>query len=137
VGDSRAYLFNANGVTEDGAKIMQMTSDHSLVARLVDIGQLTPEEARVHPQRNVIYRALGHHPTVDVDTSSQPISPGDRLLLCSDGLTAHLADEALERTVLAYTQPEHICRRLIDQANALGGLDNISVVLAVVAGAGE
>jgi protein phosphatase len=137
VGDSRAYLFNTNGVTEDGAKIMQMTSDHSLVARLVDIGQLTPEEARVHPQRNVIYRSLGHHPTVDIDTSSQPISPGDRLLLCSDGLTVHLNDAALERTVLAYNQPDHICRRLIDHANALGGLDNISVVLAVVAGSGE
>jgi protein phosphatase len=137
VGDSRAYLFNANGVTEDGAKSMQMTSDHSLVARLVDIGQLTPEEARVHPQRNVIYRALGHHSTIDVDTSSQPISPGDRLLLCSDGLTVHLADTILEHTVLNHSQPEYICRRLIDQANALGGMDNISVVLAVVAGAGE
>jgi protein phosphatase len=137
VGDSRTYLFNANGVTEDGAKSMQMTSDHSLVARLVDIGQLTPEEARVHPQRNVIYRALGHHPTVEVDTFSQPISPGDRLLLCSDGLTVHLDDATLERMVLAYNQPEHICQRLIDHANALGGLDNISVVLAVVAGVGE
>lgn len=134
VGDSRAYLLNTNGVTEDGATIMQLTSDHSLVARLVDIGQLTPEEARTHPQRNVIYRALGGQPTVEIDTSSQPLQPGDRLLLCSDGLINHVADAELSQAVLTNQPLDQICTGLIALANQRGGRDNISVVIAKVEG---
>lgn len=132
VGDSRAYLLNGNGVTEDGTTFMQLTSDHSLVARLVDIGQLTPEEARNHPQRNVIYRALGGQPTIEVDTMSQPLQVGDRLLLCSDGLSTHVEDMELAQVVLTTQPPDQMCARLISLANQRGGRDNISVVLAMV-----
>lgn len=134
VGDSRAYLGNAAGVTEDGARLMQLTTDHSLVARLVDIGQLTPAEARTHPQRNVIYRTLGAQPTIEVDTSSQPLDIGDRLLLCSDGLVAHLDDADLARLVLSGQQAEPICEQLMALANQRGGSDNISVVVAMIEG---
>jgi protein phosphatase len=134
VGDSRAYLLNRDGVTEEGATWMQMTSDHSLVARLVDIGQLTPAAAQAHPQRNILYRALGTQPAVDVDTLSQPLHTGDRLLLCSDGLTVHLADDDLARLALEPRPADDICHRLIDTANQRGGTDNISVVIALVEG---
>jgi protein phosphatase len=134
VGDSRAYLLNRDGVTEDGATWMQMTSDHSLVARLVDIGQLTPAEAQAHPQRNILYRALGTHPAIEVDTLSQPLQRGDRLLLCSDGLIVHLADAGLARLTLEPRSADAICNRLIAAANERGGTDNISVVLALVEG---
>ena len=65
VGDSRAYLCNAAGVTDEGEPLLQLSSDHTLVARLVDIGQLTPEQSRTHPHRNALYRALGTEPTID------------------------------------------------------------------------
>jgi protein phosphatase len=132
VGDSRAYLFNAEGVTEDGATHMQLTSDHSLVARLVDIGQLSPEAARTHPQRNIIYRALGSHPHLEVDTSTQPLRPGDRLLLCSDGLSGPVDEAELLRIMLTDQKPEQLCQRLIASANERGGPDNISAVVAMV-----
>jgi protein phosphatase len=134
VGDSRAYLLNRDGVTEDGATWMQMTSDHSLVARLVDIGQLTPAAAQAHPQRNILYRALGTHPAIEVDTLSQPLHRGDRLLLCSDGLTVHLAAADLARLALEPRPAGDICNRLIAAANQRGGTDNISVVIALVEG---
>jgi protein phosphatase len=134
VGDSRAYLFNAAGATEDGAGFWQMTTDHSLVARLVDIGHLSPAEARTHPQRNIIYRSLGRQPDIDVDTSSHPLEVGDALLLCSDGLTIHLEDTELAQVVLQNRDPEHICTTLVDRANQAGGHDNISVVIAMATG---
>src|SRR5205085_8577788 len=93
VGDSRAYLLNAGGVTEDGATTAQLTSDHSLVARLVDIGQITPEQARTHPQRNLLYRSIGTDPAVEVDTLAEQLNAGDDVLLCSDGLINHVPDE--------------------------------------------
>lgn len=130
IGDSRAYLINANGVTEDGAVLMQLTLDHSLVARLVDIGQLTPEQARTHPHRNVLYRSLGADPQVEVDTSSQTLGAGDMLLLCSDGLTNHVEDAELAQIALAASSPEAACEQLVALANRRGGLDNISVVVA-------
>jgi protein phosphatase len=134
VGDSRAYLLNRDGVTEDGTAWMQMTSDHSLVARLVDIGQLSPAAAQAHPQRNILYRALGTHPAIEVDTLSQPLHTGDRLLLCSDGLSVHLADDDLARLALEPRPAPAICNRLIAAANQRGGTDNISVVIALVEG---
>ncbi len=129
VGDSRAYLINAQGVTEEGALIAQLTSDHSLVARLVDIGQLTPEQARTHPYRNMLYRAIGTDPAIDIDTSSQAVGAGDILLLCSDGLTNHVDDSEMAQIVLA-DAPDIACQRLIALANSRGGRDNISVVVA-------
>ncbi len=132
VGDSRAYLVNAAGVTGEQLTWLQLTADHSLVARLVDIGQLTPEEARVHPQRNVVYRSLGSDSTVEVDTASQALAPGDRLLLCSDGLINHVEDVELARIVIEEPSAARACERLTALANERGGKDNISVVIARV-----
>jgi protein phosphatase len=134
VGDSRAYLFNADGVTDDETTLMRLTSDHSLVARLVDIGQITSEQARMHPQRNMLYRALGTRSTVEIDTSSHPLGVGDCLLLCSDGLIAHVEDDELADMVLQGRSPDQVCASLIALANQRGGRDNISVVLAMVEG---
>lgn len=131
VGDSRAYLINPNGVNNQGTWV-QLTTDHSLVARLVDIGQLTPEQARTHPQRNMIYRSLGTDPTVDVDVQSQALAPGDTLLLCSDGLDTHVEDAEIAQLVLDETNEGRACERLIALANQRGGKDNISVVIARV-----
>jgi PPM family protein phosphatase len=130
VGDSRAYLMNAAGVTDEGDSFMQLSSDHTLVARLVDIGQLTPEEARNQPQRNILYRALGTDATVEVDTSSQIVTTGDVLLLCSDGLTNHVEDAELAQIALHAASPDDACRKLVALANQRGGRDNISVVVA-------
>ncbi|NJM07928.1 Stp1/IreP family PP2C-type Ser/Thr phosphatase [Candidatus Gracilibacteria bacterium] len=132
VGDSRAYLINAQGVSEGGAVWSLLTSDHTLVARLVDIGQLTPDQARVHPQRNILYRSLGTDPQTEVDTASHPIERGDHLLLCSDGLDTHVADEELARIVLEYPQVDRTCQALVDLANERGGRDNITVLIARV-----
>jgi len=132
VGDSRIYLLNAGGVTEDGARLMQLSTDHTLVARLVDIGQITREEARKMPQRNMLYRALGAESMVDIDTTSQSIQKDDVLLLCSDGLTNHIEDSELEQIVLAASSPEFACDQLVALANQRGGRDNISVIVARV-----
>jgi PPM family protein phosphatase len=135
VGDSRAYLFNRSGLSADGALAAQLTNDHSLVARLVDIGQITAEEARSHPQRNLLYRSLGTDPTVDIDTYSQPLQEGDRLLLCSDGLTNHVEDAELAQIVLEHSAPDAICAKLVALANERGGRDNISVIVVQVSNA--
>ncbi|NTU84997.1 MAG: Stp1/IreP family PP2C-type Ser/Thr phosphatase [Chloroflexales bacterium] len=132
VGDSRAYLINPAGVTGESVTWLQLTTDHSLVARLVDIGQLTPEEARVHPQRNVVYRSLGGDPTLEVDTASQALARGDLLLLCSDGLVNHVDDVELARIVIDEPSAARACERLTALANERGGKDNISIVIARV-----
>jgi len=134
VGDSRAYLLNTGGVTDDGAPSAQLTSDHSLVARLVDIGQLTPEQARVHPQRNILYRSIGTDPSVDVDTRSEALEPGDIVLLCSDGLVNHVSDEEIAQIALGETDLDRAVMRLVSLANERGGRDNISVVMVRVSG---
>lgn len=122
VGDSRAYLFREGALTK-------LTSDHSLVEELVKRGELTDEEALEHPQRSIITRALGPEPAVEVDTFSYPLLHADVVLLCSDGLT----DMILERQVRqALTQAPDLAaaaQRLIDEANAAGGRDNITVIL--------
>lgn len=133
VGDSRAYLLNARGVTVDNANVAQLTSDHSLVARLVDIGQITAEQARTHPQRNLLYRSVGTDPTVEIDTRSEQIEAGDVVLLCSDGLFSYVRDEELARIAIEDADPEHACNRLVQLANERGGSDNISVVIIRVA----
>jgi protein phosphatase len=132
VGDSRAYLLNAGGVTADGATTAQLTSDHSLVARLVDIGQITPEQARTHPQRNLLYRSIGTDPSVEVDTLSEQLEPGDVVLLCSDGLYNHVRDEEIAQLALEQADPGRACERLVALANERGGRDNISVVIVRV-----
>jgi serine/threonine protein phosphatase PrpC len=122
VGDSRAYRIR------DG-KLEQLTEDHSLVAELVRSGRLSPEEADVHPQRSVITRALGTDPDVDVDTFTVEARPGDVFMICSDGLTSMVDDEAIleivERNRVSLDQA---ARALVDAANKGGGEDNITIV---------
>jgi len=123
VGDSRGYLLR------DGA-IEQLTRDHSLVAELVESGVLTPEEAEHHPQRSAITRALGTEPEVEVDAFTVDGRPGDVFLLCSDGLSAMIADDTLAATIEAEKRDlERAADALVAAANARGGEDNITVVL--------
>jgi PPM family protein phosphatase len=122
VGDSRAYIFR-------GGELVRLTHDHSLVEELIRRGKLTPEQAAAHPQRSIITRALGIEPEVEVDTWTYPMRAGDIVLLCSDGLTS-MIDEPRIAAVLA-EQPDLNAagERLIADANAAGGRDNITVVL--------
>lgn len=125
IGDSRAYLLR------DGS-IRQLTEDHSLVERMVASGQITEAEARLHPQRNLIFRSLGTDPQVEVDMFVERLQPGDRLLLCSDGLTNMVPDAVLSHIASREENLDMACRLMIRTANEAGGRDNISVVLAEV-----
>jgi PPM family protein phosphatase len=123
VGDSRAYLLR------DGS-LEQLTTDHSLVAELVQSGVLTPEEAERHPQRSAITRALGTEPSVRVETFTVAAAPGDLFLLCSDGLSAMLDDDEVAAAIEgAGGEPAHAGAALVTAANEHGGEDNITVVL--------
>jgi serine/threonine protein phosphatase PrpC len=122
IGDSRAYLLNEKG-------IRQITKDHSLVERLIALGYINQREARTHPQRNVIYRTLGDTPRVEVDYFTQYLSAGDRLLLCSDGLSAELEDREIWEIVMRHASPQDACEQLVQLANERGGEDNISVII--------
>lgn len=122
VGDSRAYLVT-------NYDMRQVTQDHSYVGRLIELGELSPEEAAVHPQRHVLYRAIGQGDNLDIDTYHQPLPPGSRLLLCSDGLSGSVSEEDIGRIIAAATTPQEACQRLLDAANAAGGHDNITAVL--------
>jgi protein phosphatase len=131
VGDSRAYLIRDR-------KLEQLTEDHSLVAELVRSGKLSPEEADHHPQRSVITRALGTDPDVDVDTFSVETHEGDLFLLCSDGLTSMVDDEAILRVVEQNrTDLPAAAKALVRAANKGGGEDNITVVFFEIAGGGD
>jgi protein phosphatase len=123
VGDSRAYLIR------DG-RLEQLTEDHSLVAELVRSGKLSPEEAETHPQRSVITRALGTDPDVDVDTFSIETQASDLFMLCSDGLTSMVEDEAILEAAEKHRDDLQVAvKALIRAANKGGGEDNITVVL--------
>jgi len=122
VGDSRAYL-----VMEKG--LQQITQDHSLVARLIELGQTTPEEAMTHPQRNVLYRALGQRGSMEVDTYFQLLPTGSRLLLCSDGLWGAVPESEMAAIIAAASSPQTACRKLIEAAITHGGDDNITAIL--------
>lgn len=123
VGDSRAYLLH-NG------KLQQITRDHSLMADLIEQGQITPAEARVHPNRSLITRALGNDPEMFADQYEIDIEEGDRLLLCSDGLSSMLTDDIIEGWMNKVADPQECANKLIEQANSFGGLDNITVIIA-------
>ncbi|MDY0087561.1 MAG: Stp1/IreP family PP2C-type Ser/Thr phosphatase [Coriobacteriia bacterium] len=127
VGDSRAYLLH-------GDVLERVTRDHSMVADMIAQGTLTEEEARVHPNRSVITRALGTDPNMYADIYEIDASPGDRLLLCSDGLTGMLTDEQIAEMLGEYGDPELAARALVDAANDAGGHDNISVVIVDISG---
>lgn len=125
VGDSRAYLFR------DG-QLTCMTDDHSWVHEQVAAGILTEEEAKSHPLKNVVTRALGGGPSVVADLKELAFSPGDRFLFCSDGLTTMLSDEEIRDTIEPEKDPQMLCRRLVSMANERGGVDNITVVVVCV-----
>lgn len=129
VGDSRCYLVRAG-------EISQLSSDHTLVARMVEEGKLTPEQAETHPQRSILTRALGAEPDIDVDTLEIQLLPGDRLVLCSDGLSSVIGDEQILATLADSKGLKEACKRLIDLANERGGPDNITVVVVEVTGEG-
>lgn len=122
VGDSRAYI-----ITENSTEVI--TRDHSLVERLRELGQLTQAEAAEHPQRNVLYRAIGQGENLEVDVFTQPIPHGGYVLLCSDGLWGEVTDSEISRIVLDHDDPQLACEELIRAANAAGGPDNITAVL--------
>lgn len=128
VGDSRAYL-----ITEDFVE--QITRDHSLVQRLIELDQLTPEDAVEHPQRNVLYRALGQNEHLDVDPVFRQLPPSSYLLICSDGLWNLVKKEEIQQIVLEEREnTQRACQRLVDTANDRGGSDNITVVIVRVPG---
>jgi PPM family protein phosphatase len=123
VGDSRAYLFRDD-------RLEQLTDDHSLVAELVRRGELSPQEAEIHPQRSVITRALGTDPDVDVDAFSIEAEPGDVYLICSDGLSDMVGAEDIEEIVRRYRDDlKQAAKALIQAANRAGGDDNITAVV--------
>jgi len=124
VGDSRAYILQ-NGMSE------LITQDHSLVDRLVELGQLTRDEAGEHPQKNVLYRAIGQSGVLEVDTAIRSIPNGARLLICTDGLWGMISDADIAQIVTDYRVPQIACDRLVLAANRAGGRDNITAVIAV------
>jgi protein phosphatase len=125
IGDSRAYVFR------DG-ELRQLTTDHSLVQELVDDGQISEEEAAVHPQRHVLTRALGVEPSVEVDLL--PLEPrhGDRYLLCSDGLPREASADQIAAVLSRFGDPAEAAKELVSLANARGGSDNVTVVVVDV-----
>jgi protein phosphatase len=122
VGDSRAYLFS-----ED--RVVQITADHSLAEERVRFGELTEAEAAVHPQRHILTRVLGVASDVEADMWELRLRSGDRLLLCSDGLTNEVGPEVLVEVLSSVPDPGEAARQLVDIANEHGGADNITVVV--------
>lgn len=125
VGDSRAYLLR-NG------ELRQITDDHTLVAELVAGGVLTPEQARTHPRRHMVTQSIGM-PDVRIDTIEEQLEPGDRVLLCSDGLTIMVEDAAVAEILGGAESPSEAAWNLITAANTAGGHDNTTVAVVDVA----
>ncbi len=121
IGDSRTYLTREK-------QISQITEDHSVVQQLVKAGAISEEEAQVHPYKNVITRCLGMQANVEPDTVELVLQPGDKVLMCSDGLSNMVSDKEMEE-MLNENTPEVACQKLVDLANENGGTDNITVVL--------
>ena len=130
VGDSRAYLY------QEGV-LSQLTADHSLVEEMVRSGELSAEEAAVHPQRHILTRALGIEPDVEVDVSHVPPHTGDRILLCSDGLINELGNDEIASVLGGHTDPEDAAHALVAQARDAGGSDNITVVVVDIIDDGD
>jgi protein phosphatase len=122
VGDSRAYL-----ITKEG--IEKITRDHSMVERLIELGQLTPEEAENHPRGHELYRALGFKDMVEVDSLSRRLPPNSKLVLCSDGLWGNVKPDEIVNIVNSYPNPQEACNKLVALANTRGGPDNITVIV--------
>lgn len=122
VGDSRAYLLHHG-------RLQRITRDHSLVADLVAEGRITEVEARYHPNRSVVTRALGSDPDMEPDLYEVDAAPGDRLLICSDGLNSMIEDDLIERILIEFADPQIAADKLIEAANRAGGHDNISAIV--------
>ncbi|MBK9179852.1 MAG: Stp1/IreP family PP2C-type Ser/Thr phosphatase [Acidimicrobiales bacterium] len=131
IGDSRAYLLERDG------SLGRLTVDHSLVEEMVHDGRLTADEARVHPHRNILTRALGIDPDVPIDVWELTAHTGDRYLLCSDGLFNELDDDRIAATLRRLAEPTEAADELVRLANAAGGRDNITAVVVDVVHADE
>jgi serine/threonine protein phosphatase PrpC len=125
VGDSRAYLLHAGNLA-------QISDDHSWVGEMVRRGELTPAEAAIHPHRSVITRALGTDNDVDPDIAEMPVAEGDRVLLCSDGLTGMVADDTIAQLLQSDRDPQAVAESLVQAALAAGGEDNVTVVVVEI-----
>ncbi len=130
VGDSRAYLLHKG-------HLQQITRDHSLMANLIEAGQITPEEARVHPNRSVITRAIGSDIHMRPDIYELNVDAGDRILLCSDGLSSMISNNAIESIMRRQSDAQHCADELVTAALENGGADNVTVVVADVPGFSE
>ena len=129
VGDSRAYLIR-DGVAR------QITKDQSLMQRLIEAGELTPDEAERSERRNIILQALGPEPSVKIDLTYQRLRRGDTLVLCTDGLSGLVKKDEIAEVVTQFPELVDVCRELIDRANENGGPDNITVIAARFEGSG-
>ncbi len=121
-GDSRVYLLR-------DTRLQQITRDHSVVAEMQREGQLTEEEARIHPYRSVITNVIGAEEEIYIDFFQIQLRKGDQLLLCTDGLNSMLQDQEIEALMNAAGGPQKICRRLVEAANKAGGYDNTTVIV--------
>ena len=131
VGDSRTYRLSRSG------GLTQISVDHSEVRELIEAGEITPEEALVHPRRHVVTRALGTGEDAEADFWLLPVEDGDRLLVCSDGLTSELRDEEIHRILSSRQHPQDAVDALIDAAIRAGGRDNVTVVVVDVRDAAD
>ncbi len=125
VGDSRVYLLREG-------KLQQISRDHSLVAFLVQLGELTSEEARDHPSGNILVRSIGSVPDIEVDVFQLKSQTGDRFILCSDGLWGEITDEELLLLLMNNEDPKDACAALIETANGNGGRDNSTLIVVNV-----
>jgi serine/threonine protein phosphatase PrpC len=126
VGDSRAYLWHDD-------RLEPLTRDHSFVEAALRAGLLEIDQSRAAAHQNVLMRALGREPEVEVDLAEIPVQPGDYLLLCSDGLTRMVPDATVARIIAELRDPQSICDALVDAANSNGGADNVTVIVIEVA----
>ncbi len=122
VGDSRAYLIHDD-------EIEQLTTDHTLVQRLIEMKEITPAEAEFYPQKNVLYRAIGQNEKLKVERMIRTLPPSSQLLICSDGLWDLVEDETLKRVAQESMTPQLACEALVSLANERGGTDNITVII--------
>ena len=131
IGDSRIYLFREG-------ELSQITADHTFVQRLVDSGRITPEEAAVHPRRSVLMRVLGDVDAApEIDTATLGTQPGDRWLICSDGLSSYLAEERIKKAMAMGLDAEQTARRLVKETLDHGAPDNVTVVIVDVDESGD
>ena len=123
VGDSRAYVIS------DKSGIRQETTDHSLVQELLDKNEINEEEARNHPNKNVVTKAVGLSSSLEPDIKTVQLKNDESLLLCCDGVNAHLSDDDIKKIVQETPDPQHACKKIVDMANDKGGTDNISLII--------